>query len=195
MLEHTDGIRGSLLEFRGISFFNSIGSEERYNLITKQKEINFSPGEKYLYGNSGYFLLGKIIEKVSGQSLRKYAQENIFGPLGMKSTFFSDDNHDLIKNRAFSYSKKNGEEGFNNLIIRSVGGVYTNIKDLALWDNNFYNNKLGKGGQLIIQKWQEYVQLNNGENTGNYLVIEERSYKGLKTGLKLGSFAGYGARI
>lgn len=82
-------------------------------------------GEEYVYGNSGHFLLGRIVKKASGQSLRLFAQEHIFSSLGMKSTLFCDNNNDLIKNRAFSYSTKNGEDGYNNVMLRNdhVGGT------------------------------------------------------------------------
>ena len=79
-------------------------------------------------------MLAMIIEKAAGQSLKDFAHENIFQPLGMKNSLFYDDNTDLIKNRVFSYEKKSNEDGFNNLIMRfdlvGSGGVYSNIEDL-----------------------------------------------------------------
>jgi hypothetical protein len=136
-----------------------------------------------------------IIEKVSGQSLKTFTQEHIFGPLGMKNTLFYDDNTDLIKNRVFSYNKKNAEDGFDNVIMRFhlVGsfGAYSTIEDLFLWDQNFYNNKLGKGGQKIIKNMHEEGLLNNGESSGYAHSVMINNYKGLKTVRHAGSFAGY----
>ena len=201
LLYHTDGIRdyGSLKYFKGIKGLNHTTDDAAYDLIKRQKELNCIPGEDFVYGNSGYFLMGKIIKKASGQSLRQFAQEHIFGPLGMKSTFFYDNHRDLVKNRAFSYSTKNGEDGYNNIIIKNdhVGGsgLYTTIEDLALWDKNFYSNKLGKGEQLVIQKMYKEGQLNNGESTGRALGLQKSSYKGLKVVGCAGSGFGYRAQL
>lgn len=201
LLYHTDGIRdyGSLKYFKGISGLNHTDSDEAYELIKKQKGLNCVPGKEFVYGNSGHFLLVRIVEKASGQSFRLFTQEHIFGPLGMKSTFFKDNNTDLIKNRAYSYSIKNGEKGYNNIINRNVhvggGGLRTTIEDLVKWDQNFYTNKLGKGEQLIIQKMHKEGQLNNGESTGRPLGLQIRNYKGLKVVGSAGSGFGYKAQL
>ena len=201
LLYHTDGIRdyGSLKYFKGISALNHTDSDDAYDMIKRQKELNCVPGEEYVYGNSGHFLLVRIVEKASGQSLRLFAQEHIFVPLGMKSTFFKDNNTDLIKNRAYSYSSKTGEKGYNNIINRNVhvGGVglRTTIEDLAKWDQNFYTNKLGKGEELIIQKMHEEGLLNNGEGTDRTLGLQIRNYKGLKVVGSAGSGFGYKAQL
>jgi hypothetical protein len=144
-------------------------------------------------------MLAMIVEKAAGQSLRTFAHENIFQPLGMRNTLFYDDNTDLIKNRVFSYSKKQDEDGFNNLIMRfdlvGSGGVYSNIEDLFLWDQNFYNNKLGKGGQGIIEKMHKEGLLNNGESSGYAYALNNGTYKGLRTVSHGGSLAGYRAQL
>jgi CubicO group peptidase (beta-lactamase class C family) len=109
-IHHTSGVRDylTLMYLKGRSYLDNIEVDEVYDLIKRQKELNFSPGEKYLYSNSCYFMLAMIVEKASGQTLRMFAQEHIFDPLGMNSTLFYDDNSDLIKNRVFSYEKKSG---------------------------------------------------------------------------------------
>ena len=144
-------------------------------------------------------MLAMIIEKASGQSLKMFAQEHIFSPLGMKSTLFYDDNTDLIKNRVFSYDKNSSEDGFDNLIMRfdlvGSGGVYSNIEDLFLWDQNFYNNKLGKGDQEIIKNMHKEGLLNNGESSGYAYALNKGTYKGLKTVSHGGSLAGYRSQI
>lgn len=200
-IHHTSGVRDylTLMYLKGRNYLDNLEVNEVYELIKRQKELNFSPGEKYLYSNSCYFMLAMIVEKASGQSLKIFAQEHIFDPLGMNSTIFYDDNTDLIKNRVFSYSKKTDEEGFNNLIMRFAlvgsGGVYSNIEDLYLWDQNFYNNKLGKGGQDIIDKMHEEGLLNNGESSGYAFALSNGTYKGLKTVSHGGALAGYRAQL
>lgn len=196
-IHHTSGVRDyfTLMYLKGRNYLDDTNPKQVYGLIKKQEELNFSPGEKHLYSNSCYFMLAMIVEKVAGQSLKVFANENIFEPLGMKNTLFYDDNSDLIKNRVFSYSKKRSEEGFNNLIMRfdlvGSGGVYSSIEDLFLWDQNFYNNKLGKGGQEIIKKMHEEGLLNNGESSGYAFALNNGIYNGLKTVSHSGALAGY----
>ena len=196
-INHTSGIRDvkKLIQLKGKNIFDNLEPEEVYTLIKHQKALEFSPGDKFAWSNSDYFILSMIIEKVSGQSLKTFTQEHIFGPLGMKNTLFYDDNTDLIKNRVFSYNKKNAEDGFDNVIMRFhlVGsfGAYSTIEDLFLWDQNFYKNKLGKGGQKIIKNMHEEGLLNNGESSGYAHSVKINNYKGLKTVEHGGSFAGY----
>lgn len=200
-IHHTSGVRDylSLMHLKGRNYLDNADVDEVYELIKKQKELNFSPGEKHLYSNSCYFMLAMIVEKVAGQSLKTFAHENIFQPLGMRNTLFYDDNTDLIKNRVFSYDKKPDEDGFNNLIMRfdlvGSGGVYSNVEDMYLWDQNFYNNKLGKGGQEIIQKMHKEGLLNNGESSGYAFALNNGTYKGLKTVSHSGGLAGYRAQL
>ncbi|WP_149304999.1 serine hydrolase domain-containing protein [Pareuzebyella sediminis] len=200
-IHHTSGVRDylTLMYLKGRNYLDNADVDEVYELIKKQKELNFIPGDKYLYSNSCYFMLAMIIEKAAGQSLKDFAHENIFQPLGMKNSLFYDDNTDLIKNRVFSYEKKNNEDGFNNLIMRfdlvGSGGVYSSIEDLFLWDQNFYNNKLGKGGQTIIDKMHEEGLLNNGESSGYAFALNNGTYKGLKTVSHGGALAGYRAQL
>ena len=194
-IHHTSGVRDfiELMKLQGRSYLDHIDEHEVYELIKQQKVLNFSPGEQYLYSNSCYFMLAMIIEKVTGTSLKKYASENIFKPLGMHNTLFYDDNTNIIKNRVFSYKKE--ERGFDNLIMRfdlvGSGGIYSNIEDLYLWDQNFYHNKLGNGGQTIIQKMHEEGLLYNGKSSGYAFALKNRTYRGLKTVSHGGSLAGY----
>ena len=201
-VHHTSGVRDNLtlMGLKGRDYLDRIEVEEVYALIKRQAHLNFTPGEQYLYSNSCYFMLALIVEKVSGESIRQFAKKNIFDPLGMKHTQFYDDNTDLIKNRVFSYEKNAAKEsGFDNLIMRfelvGSGGVYSSIEDLFLWDQNFYHNILGKGGQAIITKMHQEGILNNGESSGYAFAISNGVYKGLKTVSHSGALAGYRAQL
>jgi len=200
-IHHTSGVRDylTLMYLKGKNYLDNLDVDEVYELIKRQKELNFTPGEKYLYSNSCYFMLAMIVEKASGKSIREFAKENIFEPLGMKNTLFYDDNTDLIKNRVFSYQRKIDGEGFDNLIMRfdlvGSGGVYSNIEDLYLWDQNFYHNKLGKGGQDIIEKMHKEGLLNNGKSSGYAFALNNGTYKGLRTVSHGGALAGYRAEL
>ncbi len=198
-IHHTSGIRDNLTlwNLAGNSYLDHIDKAEMYQLIKRQKALNFTPGDRYLYSNSCYFILALIVEKISGQSLREFAQKNIFHPLGMHHSFFGDDNRKIIMNRAFSYEA--GQKGYMNNILRydlvGSGGLYSNVKDMYLWDQNFYHNKLGKGGQAIIEKMQQEGLLNNGKSCGYAFALQMGSYRGLKTVSHGGALAGYRSHL
>lgn len=131
--------------------------------------LMFKPGTEWSYGNTGYFLLAQLVERVTGQSLSEFADKNIFTPLKMNHTFFRDDCTRIIKNRAECYSdydhvhyntrkKPWSTRGHQVLInadrmeIPGAGQLWTTVEDLFLWDQNFYANKLGRGSMELIQK-------------------------------------------
>ncbi|MCB0840169.1 MAG: serine hydrolase, partial [Bacteroidetes bacterium] len=151
LIHHTSGIRDylQLWEMSGRNYLDEIEEEEVLDIIFRQKALNFEPGTRYLYSNSCYFMMAMIVKKITGKSIREYAQEHIFGPLRMKNTQFYNDNRRLIKNRAFGYGEP-FEGEFSNMMMRfdlvGSGGIYSTVEDLYLWDQNFYQNKLGKQG-------------------------------------------------
>ena len=194
-IHHTSGVRDNLTLWRlaGNSYLDYVDKAGIYDLIKRQKSLNFKPGDKYLYSNSCYFMLGLIVERASGLSLRDYAQKHMFEPLGMTHTRFHDDVDEIIRNRAFSYNA--GRNGFENIIMRydlvGSGGLYSNIEDMAKWDANFNDNRLGKGGPPLIQKMLEEGSLNDGESAGYAFGLKNGTYRGLETVSHGGSLAGY----
>ena len=198
-IHHTSGVRDNLTLWglAGNEVLDHINDRAIYELIKRQKVLNFTPGERYLYSNSCYFMLAMVVEKASGQSIQAYAQENIFGPLDMTNSHFHDDYLHLIKNKAFSYAP--GQNGFNNLVMRfdlvGSGGVYSTVEDMYKWDQNFKHNILGKGGQGIINKMHEDGILNNGESAGYAYAIVNGTYRGLRTAGHGGALAGYRANL
>lgn len=126
-------------------------SGEKLLAWMKGKPLEFAPGENYKYNNSGYFLLGYIIEKVSGRPYEQFMQENIFTPLGMKDTGF-DRNHMVIKNRAAGYAVKGKElensEYIDMTVPGGAGAMYSTVEDLYSWDRALYTEKLVKKATL-----------------------------------------------
>ena len=125
----------------------------------------------FLYSNSGYLLLAKVVERVSGKSLRAFAAERIFEPLGMRHTVFFDDPGQVIEDRAIPYARDGGDgngawqTALWFLPFTGPSGLFTNVEDLAKWDANFYDNRLG-GGAALIERMQTPGTLENGESTG-----------------------------
>jgi CubicO group peptidase (beta-lactamase class C family) len=126
--------------------------EEFFKAVTKTDLVH-PPGTKWQYSNLGYFLLSKVVEKVSGKTLREFAAEEIFGPLGMKQTFFNDNVNDVVPGRADGYKVIDGayEIYMTNLSWVGDGGVYTSLDDFIAWDQNFVNNKLGQSENSLIE--------------------------------------------
>ena len=83
-VHHTSGVRDylTLMSLKGMHYMDDTDPEEVYELIKRQSSLNFTPGDKYLYSNSCYFMLAMIVKEVSGKSIKDFAEEHIFGPLG-----------------------------------------------------------------------------------------------------------------
>jgi CubicO group peptidase (beta-lactamase class C family) len=185
LIHHTSGIRDWiwLLALAGIPFENILSRQDLYDIISRQKELVFAPGEEYKYSNSGYNLLALIIERVTGMSLADFAAKEIFGPLGMKNTLIFDDRRMVIKNRAIGYApdEEDGyymEHYFNPAILGS-SNIHTTVEDLFLWDQNFYHNKVGPPG--LAAKMKARGRLNSGDTIDYAFGLEVREHRGLKT--------------
>jgi CubicO group peptidase (beta-lactamase class C family) len=128
--------------------------KEFYDVVIKLP-LKRKPNQSWEYSNFAYFLLSKLIEKQSGLTLRQFADKKIFKPLGMKQTFFNDNPNEVISNRVTGYRTINiggYEINMTNLFWVGDGGLHTNIADLALWDNNFYNPELGRNPEKLIRQ-------------------------------------------
>lgn len=107
--------------------------------------LEFEPGTKYTYNNSGYFLLGAIIERITGKTYEQALKEMIFDPLGMKNTGY--DHHDTIMpKRAAGYAKR-GDDYVNAAYLDmsipyAAGSMYSTVEDLYLWDQALYTDKV-----------------------------------------------------
>jgi CubicO group peptidase (beta-lactamase class C family) len=145
LLTMTSGIAGaSLTEIgppRGLPV-----PHDQWLEATKKKPLAFTPGEMFRYNNSGYTLLGLIIERVSGKSYGEFLQENIFTPLGMKQTGYEDPRR-IIKNRATGYRQLPGDPITNVpyaeiFALYAAGGIYSTTEDMLLWDKTLYTEKI-----------------------------------------------------
>jgi CubicO group peptidase (beta-lactamase class C family) len=199
LLHHTSGVRDieTLVPLAGMHWFNYYSDEQMLELITRQKNLNFPPGERFLYSNSGYILLAQVVSRVSGHSLREFAQKRIFDPLGMENTTFWDQPGQIVPKRALAYAAE-GEDGYRlamwNMPFAGPAGVYTSVGDLALWDANFYDNKLG-GGALLIKKMETPGLLENGEPTEYAAGLSVETRSGLPMISHNGAWMGYRASM
>jgi len=198
LLHHTSGLRdyNALLAFAGFRPESDCPTvEESREIIFRQKRLNHRPGEAFSYTNSGYFLLGQIVEKVSGKSLNAFAQERIFKPLGMSHTLYQEDHTQLIPNRAVGYDPVDGGSfkiDMSNWDETGDGNVYTSVEDLFLWDQAFYSNALGKD---VMDMIQTPGTLDNGTKIDYAWGLGVTTYRGLKTVEHGGAWAGFRADI
>ena len=194
LVHHTSGIRDylGLAYLSGKSGDDFYTTEETVAMIARQNGLNFVPGDEHLYSNSGYFLLGVIVSRVSGKSLNAFAQEQIFKPLGMKNTHYHDDYTKIVKKRADGHAKTEDWFKILNTTLNHVGdgGVFTTVEDLYLWDQAFYNFKLGK--ELMDLIHQTGV-LNDGKKLRYAFGLNVGQYKGLKMVAHGGAFVGFRA--
>jgi CubicO group peptidase (beta-lactamase class C family) len=197
LLHHTSGLRDynellCLAGFRPES--DSPTVEEALEVIRRQKKLNYTPGEEYSYTNTGFFLLGQIVERVSGKSLNAFAQERIFKPLGMTKTLFQDDHTQIIKDRATGYAQ--GKMGYtismSNWDETGDGNVYTTARDLYRWDQAFYTNALGKD---LMDMLHTQGVLNSGKKIDYAFGLVVSEYKGLKVVEHGGAWVGFRAAL
>ncbi len=197
LIHHTGGLRDylELEDIAGIPF-GTYHEQRALHLIFRQKELNFSPGVENSYSNSGYFLLGVIVKRVSGKSLREFTHENIFKPLNMKNSRFHDDYTELIRKRATGYYDRGGGE-YRNFISTfdcvGSGGLFTSVEDLFLWDQNFYHHKVG--GKDVIDMMHTQGVLNDGTKLDYAFGLVVGEYKGLRIVEHGGSLGGYRADL
>ena len=146
LLTHTSGIPSYTSQ---PGFFENV-SRNPYKVDEFVKKyasgnLEFEPGSKFLYNNSGYFLLGAIIEHVTGKPYEQVLQENIFDPVGMKNTGY-DHYGTILPKRAAGYVKT--PDSYANApyldmsIPYAAGSLYSTVEDLFLWDQALYTDKL-----------------------------------------------------
>ncbi|MGY8986693.1 MAG: serine hydrolase domain-containing protein [Sphingomonadales bacterium] len=199
ILYHISGIRDYFNLFRlGGRLDGMVITENKImDLLAKQRALNFTPGEKWAYSNSAYFLISQVVKRVTGENMDDYAQTNIFVPLEMKNTRFQHNHLRPIRGKAHGHEKQaNGEWLIADSLLDVVGsgGMYTTVEDLIKWDRNFYDNVLGTG-QDMIDEMQTSGILNNGEPTEYGLALNLKPYKGLKRINHGGSLTGYRAML
>lgn len=196
LLHHTSGVRDYLLLMtlsgkRNQDYFTD---EEVLQMISRQQDLNFQPGTEFLYSNSGYFLLGKVVEEASGQSLRAFARDRIFEPLGMEHSHFHDRPNHLVPGRATGYEPTdNGEYliGVTNLPMVGDGGVFTSVRDFFRWNANLSRPAIGSDD--FGQRMRRRGVLSTGDTLdyASGLIVEK--HRGLRRVFHGGAFVGYRA--
>jgi CubicO group peptidase (beta-lactamase class C family) len=196
LLHHTSGLRDQweLLAMAGWRLDDNISTAQILRLVSRQKELNFNPGDEMVYCNTGFTLLAEVVARVSGMTFADYTRVHIFEPLKMTHTLFYDDCEKLVMNRAYSFQADGGGFKKSNLNYSTVGAtsLFTTAPDLALWAMNFENRAVGKD---IMDKMAERGVLNNGDTLDYSMGQMEGVYKGMKFFAHGGADAGYRTQL
>jgi CubicO group peptidase (beta-lactamase class C family) len=198
LLNHTSGIRDylQLSYLKGLDDDNFYMDNDVMTWLINQSDLNFAPGEEFLYSNSGYWLLGQIVKKVAGMNMAEFAKKELFEPLEMNNTHFHNDHTQIVKNRASGYVP-DGNDGYKismtTLDMIGDGGIFTTISDIKKWDDAYYESSV-----LSTEFWRMMTQqgiLNNGEVIDYASGLMISKYKGLKTIRHGGAFVGFRAEL
>jgi CubicO group peptidase (beta-lactamase class C family) len=194
LLTHTSGLRDqwALIGLaRGRFEENRITEADVMDIVPRQKALNFTPGAEYLYSNTGFTLLAVIVKRVSGQSLRDFADARIFKPLGMTRTHFHDDYTMLVPGRTSAYVQRGAgwRVSIPNFDVYGATSLFTTVGDLLKWEANFDNPVVGD--RAIFDQMQTRARLSNGDTTAYGFGLVVSRYRGARVVEHNGADAGY----
>ncbi len=195
LAHHTSGIRDqwSLLIMAGWRWEADLVTQgDAIEIMSRQTALNFEPGDEYLYSNSGFTLLAAVVERVTGQTLKEFAEDRIFGPLGMANTHFHDDHETVVPDRAYGYRYWT-DEGWKisipDFAIVGASSLFTTVEDMAKWDRNLRDGILGD--DALYERFFDRGVLTNGDTLTYAHGIAVAPYRGQMTVGHGGADAGY----
>ncbi len=197
LLHHQSGLRDwpSTMLLAGVQFDDVLTFEQILAMAYQQEALNFVPGTRYMYSNTGYNVMVEVIQRITQQPFREWTKEKIFQPLGMKNTFFKDQYNESIPNGVKSYYKESDKKyKETDELIRSTNGLtalgssslQTTIDDFALWLQYLDS----EGAKEMVTKMQSTWPLKNEPSTYAY-GVDVDTYKGLKQVSHSGNWASF----
>lgn len=183
LLHHTSGLRDihSILTLAGWRSDDPRSNKDLCEIMKKQKELNFIPGDEYLYSNTNYILMAMIIEKVTGENFGLWMKEKIFLPLGLTMTYVEEIATRVVKGNATSYIQQE-DKSFKRAVeywdYTGSGNVHTTAKDILSWLNNFSNPI--HGWENAFGLLQTTDTLNNGTYCNYAFGIEIDTINGIR---------------
>jgi CubicO group peptidase (beta-lactamase class C family) len=196
MLQHTSGLRdwGSIEDIAGWPRGSRVYTHAHVlDIIARQSQLNFTPGTRWSYSNSGYNLAAIIVSRVAGEPFADFTRKRIFEPLGMTRTSWRDDFTRIVKGRAVAYAASDGgfrtDMPFEN--VHGNGGLLTTVGDLLRWNQNFAEPKVGDAE--FVRAMQVPGRLSNGQEHGYAYGLAVGRYKGIAEVSHSGTTASYRA--
>lgn len=196
MLAHTSGLRdwGSLAGIAGMPRgARTYTHAHVVDILSRQTALNFTPGTRWSYSNSGYNLAAVIIARVSGMSFAEFSRTRLFQPLGLTHTSWRDDYTRVVPNRAIAYSQAFGQyrQDMPFEDVHGNGGLLTTVGDLLKWQAALFGGSLS--GAALATAQQTPMRLNDGRELHYGLGVFQGAYKGVPEVYHSGSTAGYRA--
>ena len=182
LLEHTSGLR----DWGGVEWIAGWPRGTRVythahvlDILSRQGALNFAPGTRWSYSNSGYNLAAVIVARLSGEPFSEFTRKRIFEPLGMSRTSWRDDYRRIVKDRAVAYEEQDGRYVIDmpNENVHGNGGLLTTVGDLMIWNGNFTAPLIG--GDDFAHAQQTPGRLSNGNEHGYAMGLGIDRYKGL----------------
>jgi CubicO group peptidase (beta-lactamase class C family) len=196
MLHHTSGMRSlhSMLSLAGWRGDDSRTNKDLYRFMLRQKELNFIPGNEFLYCNTGFMLMVNIIENVTKEKFPDWMKVNIFEPLGMTNTYVEDRYDRIVANNATSYhgSKGNFFRAIEYWGYVGSGNVHSTTTDLLIWLQNFSTPNSDWNSYFEMLKTTDTLNDGSENNYGFGVFVDEvRGYKRIQHGGAIGGFRAY----
>jgi len=198
LLAHTSGLRDQwdLLYLAGWREADLKTDDDVLALVARQRALNFAPGSEYVYSNTGFTLLGAIVRAVTGKSLRAFAHERIFAPLGMQATHFHDDHREVVPGRAYAYVQDVPAGPYRieipNFDTVGATSLFTTVEDLALWAANVRQPRVGAP---VLEAMAAPAALADGTPLAYGFGLAVPPYRGLRTVGHDGADGGYRAKF
>jgi len=195
---HTSGLRdvNALMALAGRRDDEAFDNEAVLRIVARQKALNFPPGEAYSYSNSGYALLALAVERATGTPFAAFADERVFKPLGLTVSHFHTDVSRIVRHRAYAYDRNaDGTFAINSPQNEraGAGGLFTTVLELARWNENFYDGRVGGAG--TIRMLETPGRLNDGTVLTYAWGLMVAAYRGLPVVEHSGSLGGYRAHV
>ncbi|MCB0836826.1 MAG: beta-lactamase family protein [Bacteroidetes bacterium] len=197
MLHHTSGMRSlhAMLALAGWREDDSRTNEDLYRFMLKQKDLNFVPGEEYLYCNTGYMLMVNIIENITKEKFPQWMNANIFEPLGMANTYVEDRYDRIVPNNATSYYQE--KDGFYRAVeywgYVGSGNMHSTTKDLLTWLHNF--NEPKPGWEAAFEMLKTTDKLNDGSDNNYAFGVNVGEFNGYDKVSHGGAIGGFRANV
>jgi CubicO group peptidase (beta-lactamase class C family) len=198
LLNHTSGLRdwGSVEDLAGWPRGTRAYTHDHVlDILVRQRALNYPPGDRYSYTNSGYNLLAIIVSRVSGKPFATFSRERLFTPLGLTSTQWRDDFRRVVKGRAQAYSKSDGQweldMPFEN--VHGNGGLLTTVSDLLTWTAML--ERPTPAWKAMVDSMHVRGRLTNGDTIDYALGLFVSDYRGLHRVEHSGATAGYRADV
>lgn len=193
LLTHTSGLRewSNLVALQGWPRGTRMHTQDVvFDLITKQKSLNYPVGDYYSYTNSGFLLLRTLVERVSGKPFAQFTTERIFTPLGMSNTRWRDDYTTVVPGLAQAYRRAGDgwhlDMPFDNII--GAGGMFTTVSDWLRWNRALTARTLGTA---VTDSMTRQMKLTSGRTIQYAMGLTVSQYRGTRQIAHSGSTAGY----